>query len=90
VQPTEPVAVERQLVVLRDAPVLGLELGDDVVPAWWTSRAGTRERAGRSDRLAKVEGATVYFADEAGIRSDYRAGTTWEPVGRTSVTGLHD
>jgi transposase len=34
---------------------------------------------------AKVEGATVYFADEAGIRSDYHAGTTWAPIGRTPV-----
>ena len=30
-------------------------------------------------------GATIYFADEAGIRSDYHAGTTWAPVGRTPV-----
>ena len=36
-------------------------------------------------RQAKAEGATVYFADEAGIRSDYHAGTTWAPVGRTPV-----
>jgi transposase len=34
---------------------------------------------------AKKAGATVYFADEAGIRSDYHAGTTWAPVGRTPV-----
>lgn len=34
---------------------------------------------------AKAAGATVYFADEAGIRSDYHAGTTWAPVGRTPV-----
>lgn len=34
---------------------------------------------------AKGEGATIYFADEAGIRSDYHAGTTWAPVGRTPV-----
>src|SRR4051794_37832244 len=33
---------------------------------------------------AKV-GATIYFADEAGIRSDYHAGTTWAPVGQTPV-----
>jgi hypothetical protein len=32
---------------------------------------------------AEAEGATVWFADEAGIRSDYHAGTTWSPVGRT-------
>jgi transposase len=34
---------------------------------------------------AKKEGATIYFADEAGIRSDYHAGTTWAPVGLTPV-----
>jgi transposase len=34
---------------------------------------------------AKAAGATVYFADEAGIRSDYHAGTTWAPVGQTPV-----
>ncbi len=34
---------------------------------------------------AKKAGATIYFADEAGIRSDYHAGTTWAPVGRTPV-----
>jgi transposase len=30
-------------------------------------------------------GATIYFADEAGGRSDYHAGTTWAPVGKTPV-----
>ena len=30
-------------------------------------------------------GATIYFGDEAGVRSDYHAGTTWAPVGRTPV-----
>ena len=34
---------------------------------------------------AEQEGATIYFADEAGIRSDYHAGTTWSPVGQTPV-----
>ncbi len=34
---------------------------------------------------AKAEGATIYFADEAGIRSDYHAGTTWAPVGHTPI-----
>jgi transposase len=39
---------------------------------------------------ARVAGATVYFADEAEIRSDYHTGTTWAPVGETpevAVTG---
>jgi transposase len=34
---------------------------------------------------AKRVGATIWFADEAGVRSDYHAGTTWAPVGRTPV-----
>lgn len=34
---------------------------------------------------AAAEGATIYFADEAGIRSDYHSGTTWAPVGKTPV-----
>jgi len=33
---------------------------------------------------AQVDG-TIYFADEAGVRSDYHAGTTWAPVGQTPV-----
>lgn len=32
---------------------------------------------------AKAEKAEVFFADEAGIRSDYHAGTTWAPRGQT-------
>ena len=34
---------------------------------------------------AKAVGATIYFADESGIRSDYHTGTTWAPVGETPV-----
>jgi transposase len=30
-------------------------------------------------------GGTIYFADEAGVRSDFHAGTTWAPVGTTPV-----
>lgn len=30
-------------------------------------------------------GARIFFADEAGIRTDHHAGTTWAPVGRTPV-----
>jgi transposase len=36
-------------------------------------------------REAAQVGATIYFADEAGVRSDYHAGTTWAPVGHTPV-----
>ncbi|MER6760044.1 MULTISPECIES: IS630 family transposase [Amycolatopsis] len=51
----------------------------DAVEAWKTERFP----AIRTE--ARKLGATVYFADEAGIRSDYHAGTTWAPVGKTPV-----
>jgi transposase len=34
---------------------------------------------------AKRESATILFADEASVRTDYHAGTTWAPVGQTPV-----
>src|SRR5260370_8727373 len=37
-----------------------------------------KERAGR-------EGARIFFADEAGCRTDHHGGTTWAPVGQTPV-----
>jgi len=51
----------------------------DAVARWKTEQFPAIRAA------AKAAGATVYFADEAGIRSDYHAGTTWAPVGRTPV-----
>ena len=34
---------------------------------------------------AQRVGATILFADEASMRSDYHAGTTWAPIGKTPV-----
>lgn len=34
---------------------------------------------------AKAKGARLLFADEASMRSDYHAGTTWAPRGRTPI-----
>ncbi len=34
---------------------------------------------------ARAMGATIYFADESDIRSDYHTGTTWAPIGETPV-----
>jgi transposase len=34
---------------------------------------------------AKLEGASIYFGDESGVRSDYHAGTTWGQRGKTPV-----
>ena len=36
-------------------------------------------------KIAKKAGATILFADEAGIRSDYHSGTTWGIKGMTPV-----
>lgn len=35
--------------------------------------------------LAKKIGAEIYFGDEAGLRSDHHAGSTWAPIGQTPV-----
>ena len=37
---------------------------------------------------AKAAGATICFADEAGMRSDYHTGTTWSEKGQTPVVGV--
>lgn len=34
---------------------------------------------------AKVAGAVIYFGDEAGMRSDHHAGTTWAREGQTPI-----
>jgi len=39
-------------------------------------------------KLAAKEGASIFFADEASIRTDHHAGTTWAPVGRTPVVSI--
>lgn len=35
--------------------------------------------------LARQERARIFFGDEAGVRADHHAGTTWAPKGRTPV-----
>ena len=36
-------------------------------------------------RAAQEAGASIFFGDEAGVRSDYHAGTTWGVKGKTPV-----
>lgn len=36
-------------------------------------------------RQARRERAEIWFGDESGVRSDYHAGTTWAPKGKTPV-----
>jgi Winged helix-turn helix len=53
----------------------------------WEREEGKREEGNLpGDReQAEAAGAVIYFADEAGVRSDYHAGTTWAPAGQTPV-----
>lgn len=39
----------------------------------------------RIKALATKVHATIFFEDESGVRSDYHAGTTWAPKGKTPV-----
>lgn len=36
-------------------------------------------------KQARKQGATIYFADESGVRSDYHSGTSWAPKGKTPI-----
>jgi transposase len=36
-------------------------------------------------QMAKQEGASIFFADEAGVRSDYHSGTSWGKRGATPI-----
>lgn len=44
-----------------------------------------QEKFPEIQKRAKKEGAIIYFQDESGIRSDFHAGTTWAPKGKTPV-----
>jgi transposase len=46
----------------------------------WQAKELPRIRA-----MAKAEKATIYYADESNVRSDYHAGTTWALKGQTPV-----
>jgi transposase len=44
-------------------------------------------------KRAEAEGAKIFFADEAGCRTDHHSGRTWSPVGQTPVVrnlGKHE
>lgn len=36
-------------------------------------------------KRAEKEGAMIFFADEAGCRTDHHSGTTWAPTGQTPI-----
>src|SRR3712207_2955726 len=64
-------------------PLYRAEQADPVAEARWKEHDYPKIAA-----EARGAGGTVFFVDEAGVRSDYHAGTTWAPVGQTpTVTG---
>ncbi|MCK9897222.1 transposase [Frankia sp. AgB32] len=42
-------------------------------------------QAGHPGSTAQVAGASIFFGDEASVRTDFHAGTTWAPVGQTPI-----
>ena len=44
-----------------------------------------REEYPKIEALAKAQKAVIWFGDEAGVRSDAHAGTTWAPRGKTPI-----
>lgn len=73
----------------RIMKVLGFTVQKPLREAWQQDPVLVREWETKKypaiKEKAKSVGAKIYFADEAGIRADYHAGTTWGPVGQTPV-----
>jgi transposase len=68
---------------------LGLSCQKPIFKAWeqdhkavqnWLKKTFPKIR-----KLAKKQGATIYFGDEAGVRSDHHSGTTWAKKGETPL-----
>src|SRR4051795_2382359 len=58
-------------------PLYRAEQADPVAVARWKEVEYPKIAA-----QARATGGTVYFLDEAGVRSDYHTGTTWAPVAK--------
>lgn len=48
-------------------------------------RRWQKEEYPKIQELARKQGADIFFADEAGVRSDFHAGRTWAPQGKTPL-----
>jgi transposase len=79
----DPTTIGRILYKLGFSPQRPLwrayQQNPDAVREWKT------ETFPKIREQARKEKASIYFADEAGVRSDYHAGTTWAPKGKTPV-----
>jgi transposase len=70
----------RQLGLSCQRPLWRASEQDPAQVRRWRQEEYPRIRA-----LARKVGATIYFADESAVRSDYHAGTTWGIRGQTPV-----
>ncbi|OYQ09307.1 IS630 family transposase [Ralstonia solanacearum K60] len=78
--------------VSRIMKLLGFSVQKLLYQAWQQDAALVRQWESETYPQIRAEaravGATIYFADESGIRSDYHTGTTWAPRGQTPVVGV--
>ena len=75
--------------VSRIMKLLGFTAQKPLYQAWQQDAALVRQLEFETYPAIRAEarsaGATIYFADESGLRSDYHTGTTWAPQGQTPV-----
>jgi transposase len=70
----------RRLGLSPQRPLFRAYQADPEAVARWKAEVYPAIRA-----EAAASGAEIYFADEASVRSDFHAGTTWAPRGQTPV-----
>lgn len=75
--------------VSRVMRLLGITVQKPLYRAWQQDPERVRQWESEDfpaiKQQARALGATVFFADESGIRSDYHTGTTWAPAGQTPI-----
>jgi len=78
--------------VSRIMKLLGFSAQKPLYQAWQQDATLVRQWEAETYPAIRAEaqavGATIYFADESGIRSDYHTGTTWAPIGETPVVDV--
>nr|WP_291866326.1 IS630 family transposase [Accumulibacter sp.] len=75
--------------VSRIMKILGFSAQKPLYQAWQQDATLVRQWEAETYPAIRAEAqaqrATIYFADESDIRSDYHTGTTWAPEGQTPV-----
>ena len=69
-----------QLDFTPQRPIRRAEERDPTAISEWV-----RSKFKEISKLADMEGATIFFMDEASVRNDYHAGTTWGQKGITPI-----